>query len=80
MNASPSKHFPLLLRQLRRERGLSQEAVAEKAGLHRNFVSLVERGVNQPSIDSLFQLAHALDISPVELVTQLCKASGQTEV
>lgn len=67
----PSQRFAVLLRKHRRDRGLSQEGLAERAGLHRNFISLIERGVNQPSIDSLFQLALALEISPIDLVREI---------
>ncbi|UCV20081.1 helix-turn-helix domain-containing protein [Ferribacterium limneticum] len=67
----PSQRFAVLLRKHRRDRGLSQETLAERAGLHRNFISLIERGVNQPSIDSLFQLALALEISPIDLVREI---------
>lgn len=67
----PSQRFAVLLRKHRRDRGLSQESLAERAGLHRNFISLIERGVNQPSIDSLFRLALALEISPIDLVREI---------
>jgi len=67
----PSQRFAVLLRKHRRERGFSQETLAERAGLHRNFISLIERGVNQPSVDSLFQLASALEISPIDLVREI---------
>lgn len=67
----PSQRFAVLLRKYRRDRGLSQESLAERAGLHRNFISLIERGVNKPSIDSLFQLALALEISPIDLVREI---------
>lgn len=76
MNATlPSHRFAVLLRKHRVAHGLSQEKLAERAGLHRNFISLIERGVNQPSIDTLFQIAHALEIYPVELIREICEFS-----
>jgi len=67
----PSQRFTVLLRELRKETGLSQEALAERAGLHRNFISLIERGESQPTVDTLFRLADALGVTAVELVARI---------
>ncbi len=56
------KSFAEVLREVRQEKGLSQEALADLAGLHRNYVSEVERGLKSPSLRTLDQLAHALDV------------------
>ncbi len=56
------KGFAEVLREVRQEKGLSQEALADLAGLHRNYVSEVERGLKSPSLRTLDQLAHALDV------------------
>jgi transcriptional regulator with XRE-family HTH domain len=65
----PNKVFGLVLRDLRKERGLSQEALALDAGIQRNYVSLIERGINQPTITTIFKLAIALQVRPSELVS-----------
>ena len=67
----PSQRLTALIRTLRKERGLSQEALAERAGLHRNSISLIERGESQPTVDTLFRLADGLGISAVELVERI---------
>ncbi|MFM0174116.1 helix-turn-helix transcriptional regulator [Paraburkholderia sediminicola] len=64
------KMLGLALRQLRQAKGLSQEELAERAGLHRNFVGLVERGATKIAIDSLFCLADALGVSASDLLRQ----------
>jgi transcriptional regulator with XRE-family HTH domain len=55
------------LRRLRRERGLSQEELAARAGLNRNYVGMVEREENAATVDVLEQLARALNIDAIEL-------------
>lgn len=67
----PSQRLTALIRTLRKERGLSQETLAERAGLHRNSISLIERGESQPTVDTLFRLADGLGISAVELVERI---------
>jgi transcriptional regulator with XRE-family HTH domain len=56
------EQFSLVLRQLREERGFSQEQLAERADLNRSYVGEVERGRAVPSIVTVSKLAGALDI------------------
>ncbi|HTF78906.1 MAG TPA: helix-turn-helix transcriptional regulator [Bradyrhizobium sp.] len=55
------------LRRLRQKHGLSQEELADRAGLNRNYVGMIEREENAPTVDALEQIAKALDINAVEL-------------
>ena len=59
-----------MLRALRVERGLSQEALALalEASIQRNYVSLIERGINQPTITMIFKLSLALEVQPTQLI------------
>lgn len=64
----PAVVFGEVLRAVRKEKRLSQEELALRAGIERNFVSLIERGINQPTVRVLFKLAGALDTVPSELL------------
>ena len=55
--------FADVLRQLRERAGLSQEALATKSGLDRTYISLLERGLRQPTLKTLVRLAEALGTS-----------------
>lgn len=57
-----------LLRRLRTDRGLSQQAVADRAGLSRNFVAQIERAESVPTIATLERVARALGVSVTELL------------
>ena len=50
------------LRKFRRERGFSQEKLAFECGLHRTYISGVERGVRNPTVLVLEAIAKALEI------------------
>jgi len=56
------------IRELRKGRGLSQEALAEKAGLHRTYVGSVERGERNVTLTSLTRIAKALGVRTADLL------------
>jgi transcriptional regulator with XRE-family HTH domain len=65
--------FGQVIRELREKRGLSQEALSFECGRHRTYVSLIERGKNSPSIQTLWLLAAALQVRPSEIVRRVEK-------
>jgi transcriptional regulator with XRE-family HTH domain len=65
----PAKiRFGLKLRHAREEMSLSQEVLAEKAGLHRTYIGQVERGERNISIDNMERLADAVSLPLWEML------------
>ena len=54
------------LRRLRRAKGLSQEELADRAGINRNYVGMLEREQHSATVDMLEKLAEVLKTDPVE--------------
>jgi transcriptional regulator with XRE-family HTH domain len=65
---TPEEAFGEVLQQLRRQRRLSQEKLADVSGCHRTYISLLERGQHSPSMSILFALGEALDLTPSQLL------------
>ena len=64
----PEVAFGIVLRELRKQRGLSQETLAHDAGMERNYISLLELGRNSASVKMIFRLAPALGITASEFM------------
>lgn len=81
-SAMPAAVHPLqirfgeVLRRRREAAGLSQEALAAEAELHRNYVGLLERGRMMPSLLVVRQLAAALGTSMAELVAEVERSAS----
>jgi len=54
--------------RLRKERGLTQEAVAERSGFSQSYIGWLERGKRNPTAISLWLLAQSVDAMPADLV------------
>jgi transcriptional regulator with XRE-family HTH domain len=65
------KTFGRSIRRLRKQRGLSQEELAEASDLSRNYISDIERGVRNPGLLALVSLAKALKVPLRELVEEI---------
>ncbi|WP_379554190.1 helix-turn-helix domain-containing protein [Qipengyuania sp. DGS5-3] len=55
--------------RIRKQRGLTQEQLAEKSGFSQQYVSDLERGKRNPTIVTIYEIAQALDVSHLDLVT-----------
>lgn len=58
------------LRRLRQAKGLSQEELADRADINRNYVGMLEREQHAATIDMLEKLADVLDADPAEFFRQ----------
>ncbi len=74
---SLSATFGTVVRHHRIAEGLSQEALAHRAGVHRTYVGLIERGLRKPTIEVGDALARALGTSLSELVREAERRVGR---
>ncbi len=71
--------FGQLLQEIRKKRGLSQEELGFESGYHRTYISLLERGLKNPSLKTIFQLARALKIRPSEIIQRIENQMGHSD-
>lgn len=62
--------------RIRQEKGLTQEQVEERSGFSQQYISGLEQGKRNPTIVTLFELAQALGVSHVDLVTPDARAKS----
>ena len=65
---NPKKTFIARLTALRRQQGLTQTALAQQAGISREYLARLEKGVQDPTLGTLTKLAKALKVAVVELL------------
>jgi transcriptional regulator with XRE-family HTH domain len=73
------ERFGVNLLRIRQARRLSQESLAERAGVHRTQISLLETGQRQPLLETLIRLAGALEIPLPALLEGIAFKSGPGE-
>jgi DNA-binding XRE family transcriptional regulator len=66
--SGPERAFGQALREVRLERGLSQEELALEGGFDRTYISLLERGVQSPTLRTVFKLSEVLHTRASEIV------------
>ena len=73
--------FGQVIRELRLQKGLSQEALSFACQRHRTYVSLIERGKNSPSIRTVWLLAEGLETAPEEIIrrTAMLRVADRAE-
>jgi transcriptional regulator with XRE-family HTH domain len=69
-----SMRFGATVRKHRSKAGLSQEALAELAHLHTNYVSMIERGIRNPTLDVADRIAKALKVCLPKLLEEAGEA------
>jgi transcriptional regulator with XRE-family HTH domain len=67
----PSIAFGQTLRHYRSKLKISQERLSQESGLDRSYISLLERGLRQPTLTTILQLSQALHISSIELISKV---------
>jgi transcriptional regulator with XRE-family HTH domain len=70
--------FGQVIREIRLKRGMSQEDLAEKASLHRNYIGGIESGQRNPSLGIILTLSAALGIKPGRLLDRLNQVTTVT--
>ena len=70
------KAFGQRIRELRTEHGYSQEAFADKCGVHRSFMGTIERGESNLSFQNIFKVATTLGVSLSSLFSQIEERAG----
>jgi XRE family transcriptional regulator, regulator of sulfur utilization len=74
--SSLSKPFGQTVRRRRMAAGFSQEKLAEQAGLHPTYISMIERGVRNATLDTASRIAKALKMSLPRLIEQAQQTRG----
>ena len=63
--------FGKRMRELREREGLSQDALSDRAKLHRSIIGRLERGAHQPTLSTALAVAKGLGVTPGELLDKL---------
>ena len=76
----PNTVFGEQLRQLRKAAGLTQEELAFRVGLDRTYISLLERGIKSPTLNTFFRLCKVLNQQPAAVIAQVYERIEQIQL
>lgn len=72
------EHAVAILREERLSQGLSMIQLAEKSGLSQSIISLIERGLRSPTMDTMLRLTEALDVPLSDVIKRAEKAAAKS--
>lgn len=64
----PAEAFGKVLKRVRKERGITQEYLAQESGYHTTYISQIERGLKNPTLQTLFCIAKALGVPAYSMI------------
>jgi len=71
MKVDIDKFFASVLKRKREALGITQDALATRSELDRTYISMLERGLRKPSLQTVFSLAKSLEIEVTELIREV---------
>jgi len=73
----PAVAFGRVLKRLRKEKGVTQERLAQESGYHTTYISQIECGKKNPTLQTLFRIAEALEILPQDIISSTLEEIAQ---
>jgi transcriptional regulator with XRE-family HTH domain len=77
LRESVNSNVAQLLRKARQDRGLSMNVVAQRSGLSHSIISLIERDLRSPTLDTLLRIADAVEIDLGQVITKARKEAAK---
>lgn len=71
-------HVVRLLRDAREKRGVSMNVLAQKCGLSQSSISLIERGLRVPNLDTLLRIAEVLDVNLGKVIQEALREASKS--
>ena len=72
-----ASHVIRILREEREKRGLSMNVIAQRSGLSHSIISLIERDLRNPTLDTLLRISEAIEIDFGKVITQAIKLASK---
>ena len=80
MNEPFSVRFGAMLKSLRQERRISQQKLAEAAGVERNYIYYLEKGTSEPTLSVLMGLAAGLGLTFSDFAAMIERLNGANNI